>query len=137
MPILMLKSILSLGMILIVLVQMFLMFEVVGRTEKRFDAGKLKKIHRINGVIFILLYCFIAYFCLRYIADSKDELSPRVALHGLLAFSVIILLALKISFIRIYRQFYGKVLTLGPVIALLTFGMIATSAGFYFLVTLF
>jgi hypothetical protein len=124
-------------MILIVLIQMFLMFEVVGRTEKRFDAGKLKKIHRINAVIFILLYFFIAFFCLRYIADSKDELSPRVALHGLLAFSVIILLALKISFIRIYRQFYSKALTLGPLIALLTFGMVASSGGFYFLVTIF
>jgi len=137
MPILMLKSILSVVLIFITLLQMFLMFEFFGRSEKKYDAAKLKRIHRINGILFVCLYLFIAYFCLRYVADSKDELSPRVALHALLSFSVIILLALKITFIRIYRQFYSKVLTLGPLIALLTFGMVASSAGFYFLVTLF
>ncbi len=137
MPILMLKSILSLIMVFIALVQMFFMFEVFGRSEKRFNVSTLKKLHRINGVLFILLYFYIAYYCLEQIINSKEELSPRVNLHALLSFSVIIILALKISFIRIYRQFYQKALTLGPLVALLTFGMMATSGGYYFLVTLF
>ena len=124
-------------MVLIALVQMFLMFEVFGRSEKRYSVAKLVRIHRINGSVFILLYFFVAYFCLRYIAIDKDELSPRIALHALLALSVIVLLALKISIIRIYQQFHDKVPTLGLVVALLTIGMMASAGGFYLLVTIF
>jgi hypothetical protein len=132
-----LKSILSLIMIAIAFVQMFIMFELFGRNTVRYDAATLKRFHRINGIVFILLYFFIAYFCLGYIVATKEELIPRINLHAVFALSVIILLFLKISFIRFYRQFYEKVLTLGPLVALLTIGMIATSGGYYFLVTLF
>ncbi len=132
-----LKSILSSFMIAIAFVQLFIMFELFGRDTVRYDAATLKRFHRINGMIFVLLYFIIAYFCLGYIVSTKQELSPRVTFHAVFALSVIVLLFLKISFIRFYRQFYEKVLTLGPLIALLTFGMTATSGGFYFLVTLF
>jgi hypothetical protein len=132
-----LKSILSSVMTAMAFVQMFLMFELFGRSQVRYDATTLKRIHRINGIIFILVYVIIAYFCLGYIRSSEEELSPRVTSHALLSLSVIVLLGLKISFIRVYRQFYEKVLTLGPMIALLTFGMMATAGGYYFLVTLF
>jgi hypothetical protein len=137
MPIELLKSILSSVMIALALAQIFIMFELFGRDTPRYDATRLKKLHRINGMIFILLYFFIAYFCLRYIISTKEELSPRVTFHAVFALSVIILLFLKISFIRFYRQFYEKVLTLGPIVAFLTFVMMATSGGYYFLVTLF
>lgn len=137
MSIFMLKSILSVAIFLVALIQLFVMFELFGRSQKRYDADKLKKIHRINGILFVLLYFVVTFFCLRYLVDSKEEPSARVAIHGLLALSVIILLALKILFVRVYRQFYGKALTLGPLITLLTFGMVAISAGFYFLVTFF
>ncbi len=132
-----LKSILSVLMIAIALVQMFIMFELFGRNTVRYDAASLKRMHRINGVIFILLYFVIAYFCLGYIVSTKEELTPRISFHAVFALSVIILLFLKISFIRFYRQFYEKVLTIGPLVALLTLGMVATSGGYYFLVTLF
>lgn len=132
-----LKSIIASIMTAQAFFQMFIMFELFGRSSVRYDAATLKRIHRINGIIFLLLYFFVAYFCLGYIRSSKEELSPRVTTHALLALSVIALLGLKLSFIRVYRQFYEKVLTLGPVIALLTMGVMATSAGYYFLVTLF
>ncbi|HXX54003.1 MAG TPA: cytochrome c [Thermodesulfovibrionales bacterium] len=131
------KSILSLVMALLAIINIFTIFEVFGRGEKRFDVNKLKKIHRINGLVFISIYFFITYFCLRSIITGQLELSPRSSLHAVFALAVILLLALKISFIEVYRQFYGKVLTIGPVIALIAFGMIGTSGGYYFLVTKF
>jgi hypothetical protein len=137
MPIELIKSILSSVMIAMAAVQMFIMFELFGKDQVRYNATTLKRIHRINGRIFILLYFFIAYFCLGYIISTKSEPTPRVAFHAVFALSVIILLFIKISFIRFYRQFYEKVLTLGPLIAFFTFVMMATSGGFYFLVTLF
>ncbi len=136
------KSILAVVVSLMALLQLFLMLEVFGRTESRYDPGRLRKIHRINGRLFILLYFFIAYFCLQYIVKGKDELSARIALHGTFALYVILLLALKIAALRIYRQSARSItlsnpLVLGPLIALLTLGMTALAGGYYFLVALF
>lgn len=124
-------------MVLLALINIFTMFEVFGRGEKRYDVNKLKKIHRISGLVFISISIFITYFCLRSIVTGQLELSPRSTFHAVFALAVILLLAFKISFIEIYRQFYGKVLTIGPVMALIAFGMIGTSGGYYFLVTKF
>ncbi len=137
MPIFLLKSFLSLVLLLLTFIQMFTMFEVFGRSEKKYNIEKLKKIHRLNGKLYFLLYIFIAYFCLDFILRTKTEPSPRAALHGVFALAVIVLLLLKVSFVRIYRQFYSQVKTIGIIIALLTFGMIGTSAGYYLLITKF
>jgi hypothetical protein len=44
---------------------------------------------------------------------------------------------LKLSFIHIYKKFYNQVKIIGIMIALLTIGMIGTSAGYYLLITKF
>lgn len=137
MSILFLKSLLSLVMVVAALIQMVTMFEIFGRNEKKYDIEKLKKTHRLNGIIFFLLYLLIAYFCLDFILSTKAELSPRAALHSVFAITVIILLALKVSFVRFYRQFYNQVKIIGLLIGLITFAMIWTSGGYYLLVTEF
>src|SRR4030043_661240 len=137
MPIFLIKSFLSLVLLLLTLLAMFTMFEVLGRTEKRFNATTFTRIHRLNGKIYFALYLIIAYFCLDFILQTKGELSPRATFHGVFSLAVIVLLLLKVSFVRIYRQFYGYVKTIGILIALLTFGMIGTSAGYYLLITNF
>lgn len=136
------KSVLAVVLSLMALLQVFIMLEIFGRTKPRHDPVKLRKVHRINGRIFIILYLFIAYFCLRYIAIDKEELSARITLHAVLAFYIILLLALKIAALRIYHQAYQGIppsspVVLGPIIALLTLGVAALGAGYYFLVTLF
>ncbi|MEW6002508.1 MAG: cytochrome c [Nitrospirota bacterium] len=137
MSILFLKSILSLYIVLAAFIAMFTMFEILGKGEKKYDISKLKRIHRTNGISYFLVYLFIAYFCLSFIITSKSELTPRGTFHSVFALTVIVLLGLKVSFVRIYRQFYGKVPTIGLLIALTTFGMMGTSGGYYFLVTKF
>src|SRR4030067_2508056 len=137
MPIFLLKSLLSLLLLLLIFIQMFTMFEVFGRTEKIYNIDKLRKFHRLDGKFYFILYVFIAYFCLSFIYHTKAEPSPRATFHGVFALSVLVLLLLKVSFVRIYRQFYGYVKTIGILIALLTFGMIGTSAGYYLLITNF
>ncbi len=111
------------------------MFEILGRIEKKYDIERLKKFHRFNSKLYFLLYIIIAYFCLDFILKTKAEPSPRATFHGVFALSVIVLILLKVSFIRIYKQFYGLVKTIGILIALLTFGMIGTSAGYYLLIS--
>ncbi len=135
MPIFLIKALLSIPLFVLTLFAMFTMFEVFGRTEKRFDIERLKKLHRLNGKIFFLLYFIIAYFCLDFILNTKAEPSSRATFHSIFALTVIILLLLKVSFVRIYRQFYGQVKTIGILIALISLGMIATSSGYYLLIT--
>jgi hypothetical protein len=116
---------------------MFTMFEVFGRAEKKYNIDKLRKFHRLDGKLYFILYVLIAYLCLSFIYRTETEPSPRATFHGVFALSVLVLLLLKVSFVRIYRQFYGYVKTIGILIALLTFGMIGTSAGYYLLITNF
>ena len=132
-----LKTLLSVVMVLVVIVNVFTMLEALGRGEKRFDVKKLKKIHRINGFVFIFIFFFVTYHCFRSIIFGQLEFSPRAAFHSVFALAVILLLALKISFLEMYDQFSGKVLIIGPAIALVALGMIGTSGGYYLLVTKF
>lgn len=135
MPIFLIKSLLSIILFVLTLFAMFTMFEIFGRADKKYDIEKLKRIHKINGRVYFLFYLLIAYFCLDFILITKAELSSRSAFHSIFALTIIILLFLKISFVRIYKQFYGQVKIIGLLIALITFGMIGTSAGYYFLIT--
>lgn len=68
---------------------------------------------------------------------TKTELSPRITFHAVFALTIIVLLFLKVSFVRIYKQFYGQVKTIGLLIALITFGMVGTSGGYYLIITHF
>ncbi len=137
MPLFLMKSLLSIVLFILALFAMFTMFEVFGKNGKIFDTEKLKKVHRVNGIVYSLFYLLIAYFCLDFILGTKAEPSPRAALHSVFALSVIILLALKVSFVRFYRQFYNQAKIIGVLIALLTFVMIGTSGGYYLLITKF
>ena len=121
--------------ILLVFVALFTMFEIFGRSEKRFNIEKLKKLHRANGILYLLLFIFIAYFCMDFMAKTKVELSSRASFHSVFALTVLILICLKISIVRFYKQFYGKVQTIGLLIALISFGMIGTSGGYFLLLT--
>jgi mono/diheme cytochrome c family protein len=135
MPIFLIKSILALGLLLLTLVGLFTMFEIYGRPEKRFNVSTLIRIHRINGFLYLILFFIISYFCLRFLADTKADFSPRSALHTLLALAIFVLLCFKIVVVSVYRGFYGKLQQVGPWLALATFLLIGTSAGYYLLVT--
>ncbi|MEK6527934.1 MAG: cytochrome c [Nitrospirota bacterium] len=137
MSIFFLKSILSIVMLPLAGVAMFTMFKIFGKVEKRYNIEKLKKIHRVNGIIYILIFALIAYFCLSSIVLSQYEMSARSAFHSIFALTILVLLAVKISIIKIYRQFYNQVKVLGLLIALITFGLVGTSGGYYFVVTKF
>ena len=116
---------------------MFTMFEVFGRKESRYDVRKLKKIHKVNGIVFFLIYLAIAYFCLSFILNTKAELTPRGAFHSVFAITIILLLMVKLSFIKRYRQFYEHAKSLGIIISITALLTFATSAGYYLVVSEF
>lgn len=113
------------------------MFEVFGRTEKRFDIEKLKRLHKTSGVIYLLTFSIISYLCLRFIFLSGSELTARGTFHAIFALTILVLFGLKVIFIHIYKQYYESVKTIGIIITLVTFGMLGTSSGYYLLVSKF
>ena len=131
------KSLLGIGMLVSALIAVFTMFEIFGRSEKKYDIEKLKKVHKANGIVYFLLFILITYFCLDFIINTKTELSPRALIHSLYAVAILLLLGLKFSILRVYTQFYNQVKIMGLLIAFLTFGMFATSGGYYLLITRF
>jgi mono/diheme cytochrome c family protein len=139
MPIFLFKSILSLFILLFALIGMYTMFEVFGRPDnkRKFSVDKLKKLHKVNGYLFLVLYLFIAYLCMKILIGTRAEPSSRVVFHSVFALSVILLLALKILFNRVYRQNYGQIRHIGLVMALLALGMVGTSGGYYLAITKF
>ena len=129
------KSILSLLMILGAIVAMFTMFEIFGRGTAKYKVTTLKVLHRVNGVIYLILFLYITYHCMDFIMSTKGELSSRATFHSLFALLIIVLFSVKISFIKIYKQFYAQARTLGLVMALTTFGMVGTSGIYYLLIS--
>ncbi|MDP2276605.1 MAG: DUF6529 family protein, partial [Nitrospirota bacterium] len=94
-----LKSVLGIGIMVSAVIAVFTMLEIFGRSEKKYDIEKLKKIHRANGILYFILFLFISYFCIEYIIKRKVEPSPRALFHSLSAVVIVILLVLKVSIV--------------------------------------
>jgi hypothetical protein len=113
------------------------MFEVFGKSKNSDDIAKLKKRHKTNGLLYFFIFIIVSYLCISFIAGTKADLSPRATFHAVFALTVLVLLCLKVTFVRFYRQFYNQVKTIGLLIALISFGMVGTSGGYYLLITKF
>jgi cytochrome c2 len=135
MSIYLLKSLLALLIALSAFAAMYTMFEVFGRNRPGIDVAKMTKLHKFNGIIYFIIFVIVSYFCLSFIVMTKSELSARSTLHGIFSFSILLLMGVKIAYIRVYRKFVSQVKIIGLLMALLTFGVVATSAGYYLLVS--
>ncbi|UCF82247.1 MAG: cytochrome c [Desulfobacteraceae bacterium] len=126
------KSILALILTALTILNLLSILELLGRKEKRLNPKALRFFHSINGYFFFVLFLVISYYCLKIMRAAGQDLSPRVALHGLLAVATFLFLGLKILILRFYRQYFSMVVPLGLSVVLLTLGTVATSAGYYF-----
>lgn len=131
MSIFLIKSLLSIPLVLLTLFGMFTMFEIFGRNERRYSAEKLRRLHSISGMLYIILFILISYYCISFIARTQTELSPRGAIHALLSSAIFLLICIKIVVVRRYRQFYEHAKNIGVMIVLLSFLTTGSSAGFY------
>jgi len=119
------------------IVAMFTMFEIFGRDNTKYSVAGLKLSHKVNGITYIIFFLYLSYLCLDFLMATKVELSSRVTFHSVFSLTIITLLAVKLSFIRVYKKFYGQARVLGLVIAFTTFGMVGTSGIYYLLVSEF
>jgi mono/diheme cytochrome c family protein len=131
------KSLLSLLLFVLAVYGMYTMLTVFDGGTAADRSDRLRKRHRISGYLYALLLLLISYLCIGFAAASRTELSPRAALHVLLALSVIALFLVKVLFVRVYRQFYGQARTIGIMLGVMSFVLIGLSAGFYLTVSRF
>jgi len=130
------KSILSMVTIGVTLLAAWSMLEITGKQQNNPGRIKtLKGIHRAAAFVYISIYLFVAYFCIHFVVSARSELSPRANLHSLMAITLAVLIVMKIVFVRVYRQYYGIVRTIGLIIVVLTFNMVLSSGGYYLLAT--
>ena len=116
-------------------ISMVSMFEIFGRKERKFNTERMKRVHRFSGILYFIIFTVVTYFCLDFILLTKAELSSRSTFHGLFALTILVLFCIKLLYTRIYIQFYENVKIIGLLIALMTFGMVGVSAGYYLVVS--
>lgn len=127
-----LKSILSLVVLAQVILALYSMLEIMGREGSTLNPRILRRVHFVNGYLFIVLWFVLTYYCLPYLRITRGEISARVLWHSLFAIGVLLMFIVKILLIRRYKKFMSKVPALGLIIFFLSVGLIATSGGYYF-----
>jgi cytochrome c2 len=113
------------------------MFEVLGRKDREHNTKKAMMIHRWSGRIYFIIFFIIMYHCLEYILLSRSELTARSTLHGTAAMLIVVLMGLKLLFMKRYREFYPSIKYLGISMVVLTFVMTGASGGYYMVVSKF
>jgi hypothetical protein len=137
MTIFFLKSLLALLLFVTAAVAMYAMFEALGRSEPPPSTERLKRLHKTAGYLYAALFFFISYLCIGFAAASRNDPSPRAALHIVLALSIIALFLLKVLYVRFFRQFYSHVRVIGVIMGVFSFVLVGLSGGFYLVTSRF
>jgi len=132
----MIKTILAIFFMSTAFAATFSMLTLMGRTERKTSTAFLRRMHKGSGLVFIAFLLVLTYLCLRYWAKAGDQVSTRAVFHVVLSFAVIIVLVLKISIVRFYKQFLRFAPLMGLTVFILSFVVFSISAGFFFLRTL-
>lgn len=128
------KSIIAIFFLGFGLLAVVCMLTLMGRVERKISSTFLRRLHKITGAIFAVMYLVISYFCLHYVRMMGEGMSTRAVFHGVLALALFIVLAFKLSIVQFYRQFLRYVPGLGMTVFSLAFVVFFTSAGYFFLV---
>lgn len=107
------------------------MLTIMGKQEKKTPASKLRNLHKFFGMTFLLLMLVNAGLGTYYWAQAGDSLSTRAVLHAVFGLSLVIILLLKLSIVKVYMNFLRFAPTLGILIFCLGFVVFAISGGFY------
>jgi hypothetical protein len=107
------------------------MLILMGRAEKKTSPTTLKKLHKLFGLVFFLLFLVLVFMGLRYWASVGDGISTRAVMHAILALSLFIVFITKVTIVQFFKQFLKMAPTLGLIVFCLSFVVFATSGIFY------
>jgi mono/diheme cytochrome c family protein len=129
------KSVLAIFFLAFGLIAVICMLTLMGRAERKISATFLRRLHKIAGAIFAVMFLVISYFCLHYVKMLGDGMSVRAVFHGVLALALFAILALKLSIVQFFKQFLRYVPGLGITAFALALTVFFTSGGYFLLVT--
>jgi hypothetical protein len=132
-----LKTILGSALLAAALTSFLSMMTLMGKPEKKTDPAKLKKIHRAAGIFISILLAPLIYLGARFLAQTGDAMPIRVGFHVVLAITFVVLLFLKITIVRVFRNFLKYAPALGMIIFTLAVIVFAISAGFTVVMKIF
>jgi hypothetical protein len=114
------KTYVSFGLVVLALFEFWAAMKLFGRTGKAGPHNRLiLRLHRIGGYIFLVYFIWISWICLgiaERLADAGRGMDARAAVHGTLAIALLMILLLKVSFIRLYRKYRPYVPLLGIIL---------------------
>jgi cytochrome c2 len=131
MSIILIKSILALILLATAVSAVISMFTIMGKAEKKIDPKTLRKIHKISGLLFLLLLLPLLFLGMRYWVRIGDEASLRAVFHAVLALGLIVIFLLKVVIVKFYKQFIRFAPVLGILVFSFAFVVFSVSAGYY------
>jgi len=97
--------------------------------ERRKASTRLIAAHRIDGYLFIALFCVMGYFMVSRLGDVAGGAPPSTMIHLTLAMVLRPLLFRKVLVARYYKTYYSFLMPIGLVIFVLSFVLIGITAG--------
>lgn len=131
MSFILLKSILAFIFLASAVIAVLSMLTMMGKTEKKISPKTLKTMHRISGRLFLILLLPLLYLGMKYWVGIGDQASVRAVFHAVLALGLIITFLLKISIVKIFKQFLRFAPALGMLVFSFAFVIFSISAGYY------
>ena len=131
------KTYVSLGLVFLALFEFWAAMRLFGKKGSPSKHARLiLRLHRIAGYIFAFYFIYISWVCVDLmdrLADAGRPPDSRAVIHAFFAMCLFGALLLKISFIRLYRNYRPYVPMLGMAVSvgtLILWGL----AGWMFLI---
>jgi ferredoxin-NADP reductase len=111
-------------------INVWLVLEAWSRVKAAKVSARMLTLHRIGGYLFIALFCVMTYYMLSRLSSGGDN-SASVTLHMALAMILAPLLFIKVLVARFYKNQHNLLMPIGLTIFVLSFVLIASTAGPY------
>ena len=121
---------LGFGFVLLGGINVWLALEAWSRVKTAKVSARMLMLHRIGGYLFVGLFCVMTYYMLARLDNGGDN-SASVTLHVALAMILSPLLFIKVLIARYYKSQHSLLMPIGLTIFVLSFVLIASTAGPY------
>jgi len=126
--------------VILALFELYSALSVFGDKKERAKNPKLLlNMHRAAGYVFAVYFIWISWVCVNLMeklySAGNYALDARNFGHGALAIALVLILALKIAFIRRYRNYRPYVPLLGIILATGTILLWGISGWMYLIIT--
>jgi ferredoxin-NADP reductase len=124
---------LALGLAFVLLggLNVWLMLEAWSLVKAAKASSRMIALHRIGGYLFIGLFCVMAYFMVARLRGGGADNSATVTIHLALAMILSPMLFIKVLIARYYKNQHNLLMPIGLTIFVLSFVLIASTAGPY------